>query len=215
MIPCCCKECVESVLPHYYSLDELKTRENRNKDTIECYRSYNDVSIQKLLLQVQIESDNTLKNSKENNVFISYSHKDSIWLDRISQHLKVLKKEGFNLDIWSDTKIKASQKWRDEIFKSLEKAKIGILLISTDFLASDFIIDNELPILLNHARSRGTEILPVIIKPSRFEKNKILAGFQAINKPSSPLSKLSNTRQEEVLVELTNRVEDILLQFKK
>lgn len=215
MIPCCCNECVESVSPHYYSLDELKTREKKKKDTIECYLSYEDVNIQKLLLQVQIESDNTLKNSKENNVFISYSHNDSIWLDRISQHLKVLQKEGFNLDIWSDTKIKASQKWRDEIFRSLENAKIGILLISTDFLASDFIIDNELPILLNHARSRGTEILPVIIKPSRFEKNKILSGFQAINKPSSPLAKLSETKQEEVLVKLTNRVEEILLHFKK
>ncbi len=91
-------------------------------------------------------------------VFISYSHEDKAYLDRLRVHLKPLERENL-IDTWDDTQIKAGENWQKVIETALERAAIAILLISPDFLASDFIIDNELPPLLSAAANKGTCIL--------------------------------------------------------
>ena len=103
-------------------------------------------------------------------VFISYSHADVDFLLRLKIHLRPFEKKGV-IDLWEDTKIKVGEKWNERIEKALDKAAIAILLISADFLASDFIIDNELPPLLHAAEEKGKIILPVIVKPCRFLKD--------------------------------------------
>lgn len=143
-------------------------------------------------------------------IFISYSHKDKEWLDRIQICLKMLKLEGIEIDVWDDTQIKAGDKWRDEITKALEEAKIAILLISMDYLASDFIVENELPPLLEAAEKDGARIIPLLIRPSRFTRNKELSQFQAFNDPNKPLSMLSEAEQDEVRVRLANEIERLL-----
>jgi TIR domain len=55
-----------------------------------------------------------------------------------------LEKKGL-IDPWVDTRISAGEKWKEEIRKALAQARAGVLLISADFVASNFIIDNELP----------------------------------------------------------------------
>jgi hypothetical protein len=149
-------------------------------------------------------------NAQKTRIFISYSHWDSEWLERVQIHLKALNQENSKLEVWDDTKILAGKKWKEEIADALDKCKIAILLISTYFLASDFIANDELPVLLKNAEEKGTKILPLIILPSRFLKNKNLSGFQAVNDPEKPLSKLTLSEQEEILVKLTNDVETYL-----
>ena len=94
-------------------------------------------------------------------VFVSYSHKDARHLARLQVHLTDLVRRGL-VDLWSDTKIVPGTNWREEIKRALESATIGVLLVSADFLASQFIAEDELPPLLKAARTRGTVILPVI-----------------------------------------------------
>jgi hypothetical protein len=148
--------------------------------------------------------------SQKTKIFISYSHTDSDWLEKVKIHLKALNQENNKLEVWDDTKIMAGKKWKEEIAEELNRCKIAILLISTYFLASDFIANNELPVLLKNAEQKGTKILPLIIHPSRFVKNKNLSGFQAVNDPEKPLSRLTFAEQEEILVKLTNDVETYL-----
>ncbi len=136
------------------------------------------------------ESKNSDESPERSNVFISYSHADTDVLTRIMVHLKPLEKQGV-IDLWVDTRIKAGEKWEERIMHALSTAKVAILLVSADFLASDFIIENELPPLLSAAEIEGTKILPVIVKPSRFLRDKNLAKFQAVNDPKFPVIKMT------------------------
>jgi len=141
--------------------------------------------------------------------FISYSHSDSEYLKRLQVHLKPLEKKGL-VDIWQDTKIKTGDKWEEKIAKALSEANIAILLISADFLASDFIVDNELPPLLTKAEVQGTKIVPVIISPCRFSRDKSLSSFQTVNTPDNPLSLMTKNERESIYDKIAADIESAL-----
>ena len=144
-----------------------------------------------------------------NKVFISYSHKDSKWLERLLVHFRPLEREGV-IELWADTRIRAGANWREEIEKALESAKVAVLLISADFLASDFIASDELPPLLAAAEKDGVTIIPLIISPSRFSRVPALARYQSVNDPQSPLTALPTSEREAILVKLTEEIEQYL-----
>jgi len=144
--------------------------------------------------------------ARRHKVFISYSHADRVFLDRIIVHLRPLERQNL-IDFWSDTKIKPGDRWKKEIRKALDEARTAILLISADFLASEFIVTNELPPLLAAAEREGTQIIPVIAKPSRFVRDDSLSGFQAINDPREPLINMAEGEREEVYARLAEIVE--------
>ena len=106
-------------------------------------------------------------------IFVSYCHQDKEYIDRLLVHLKPLEQDG-RVDLWVDTGIHAGDLWKKEIEKALEQSSIAILLVSADFLASDFIRNNELPPILKSAESKGTRILPVVLKPCRFSRDRAL-----------------------------------------
>lgn len=149
-----------------------------------------------------------VQNPGHSQVFISYSHEDKKLLERIKVHLKPYVKKG-EMDLWDDTKIKPGMLWRDEIKKALDSAKVAVLLVSADFLASDFIVDSELPPLLSAAELEGTLIIPVILKPCAFSDSK-LEQFQSINPPSEPLNGMNRNKREQVFAELAKAVKEAL-----
>ena len=142
-------------------------------------------------------------------VFISYSRQDAEWLERLRVHLKPLERR-HGVEVWSDSDIKPGSKWREEINKALASAKIAVLLISADFIASKFVEENELPPLLRAAKSEGAVILPLILSPSMFARIEELSRFQAVNDPSKPLVGLTKSEQEAILVRLTETIENTL-----
>jgi hypothetical protein len=144
-------------------------------------------------------------------VFVSYSHDDDQkWLDRIRVHLARLIREG-RVDLWDDTRIKAGDRWRDEIRTALARARVAVLLISADFYASDFIAKDELPPLLEAERERGLVILGVHINYSSFDSDRTLSEYQTINPPSKPVESLATkAEQEEVFNRLRRRIEELL-----
>src|SRR5438105_804445 len=144
--------------------------------------------------------------SKQHKVFISYSHSDREYLDRLLVHMKPLEREG-KTEIWTDTHLRAGDRWRKEIERALSRATVAVLLISADFMASDFSTNNELPPLLKGAEERGTRITPIIVKPSRFARDANLSHFQSANDPKRPLILLSSGEQEAILDSVSEEVE--------
>ncbi len=140
-------------------------------------------------------------------VFISYSHADAAFLRRLLVHLRPLERSGA-IDLWADTKLTAGGQWKAELQRAVKRARVAVLLISADFLASDFIAENEPPPLLLRAATDGTLIIPVVLTPCRFLREPGLARFQAINDPSRPLITLGPGGQEEVYDSVARVVED-------
>ncbi len=139
-------------------------------------------------------------------IFLSYSHQDKKWLKRLRVHLRPLERD-YNVDIWDDTKIKPGSRWRREIREAISSTKVAVLLISADFLASDFIATDELPPLLRAAEEDGAVILPLILSPCKFLQTKILSQFQTVNNPTQPLIGLPRVKQETVWLQLAEAIE--------
>lgn len=147
-------------------------------------------------------------------VFISYSHSDEKFLVRILVHLRALELHGL-IEQWSDQKIKAGENWKEQIEQALDTAKVAILVVSADFLASNFIINHELPKLLEKAESEGTVILPIVVKHCRFARDSELKCFQAINDPAKPLDGQTDNECEKVFDSLSQRIEQLAIDETK
>lgn len=137
-------------------------------------------------------------------VFISYSHADSDWLKRLQTMLAPLQRRGA-LDVWADTRIQPGQLWKEEIKKALARAKVAVLLVSPDFLASEFIARHEFPTLLEAASKDGLIILWVPVRHSLYEETDI-ARYQAACDPRTPLSTLTAAEQDAALVQIAKKL---------
>lgn len=157
-------------------------------------------------ISTQIKKNKRNNNSKSNSVFISYSHKDYKWLNKFTPHLKVLE-ENNQLTVWNDTKIKPGTRWKNEIKIALSNASTAILLVTPDFLASDFINKEELPVLFRAAEKRGLLILWVAVKFSLY-KETYIAEFQSANNPDKPLVSLSPAKAEQEIVQICQKVKE-------
>ncbi|QSX30658.1 toll/interleukin-1 receptor domain-containing protein [Shewanella cyperi] len=169
-------------------------------------------SLNKVVSNFLINKSNSIQyefKKQASKAFISYSHVDFEYLNRLMVHLKPLEVHNL-IDIWQDTRLKAGDRWSEEISNALDNATIAILLISADFLASDFIVNNELPSILKKAQVNGTKILPVIVSPCRFLREKEMCQFHAINDPNIPLSLLSINEREVYYDKLASEIEKSL-----
>lgn len=214
LIPCNCDECKGTKNPYLYKHSDLKRRIEKGRREVECGKSYEMVNVQQLIDDVLNEkmpgkerSDG--KRGKKNKIFVSYSHKDKVFLDSLKTHIEVMNYEGLSVDMWDDNQISYGDLWKEEIRKALDSAGIAIILLSTKFLASKFIREYELPELLQAAKKEGTVILPLIISPCRFEESP-LSVFQAVNNPQNPLSELSENEREREYLKLMDRIEGLV-----
>jgi predicted acylesterase/phospholipase RssA len=137
----------------------------------------------------------TFKNEgmKRNQVFISYSRNDRPWLEKFKTHLKSI--ERFTgIKAWDDTAIQPGQEWSEEIGRALKATKVAVFLVSADFLASQFIQEQEMKYFLEISKRENVPILWVAISDTLYEVTP-LQHIQCANEPKRPLDKLSSGDQ--------------------
>ncbi len=142
-------------------------------------------------------------------VFISYSHQDETEKEQLLSHLGVLQHTGL-IDLWNDDRIGAGKDWEPEISRAMARAKVAILLVSANFLTSDFILGKEVPNLLKRRQTEGLTIFPVIAKACAWKKVAWLAKMNVRPKNGSPVWGDSGSHVDEDLAVIAEEVADVL-----
>jgi hypothetical protein len=120
-------------------------------------------------------------------LFYSYSHKDEAMRDTLETHLALLRHEGV-IASWHDRKIVAGQEWKGQIDRHLDEADIILLLVSADFLASDYCHKIEMERALERHQAREARVIPVIIRAVDWSGARF-AMLQALPKDGQPVSR--------------------------
>jgi hypothetical protein len=139
-------------------------------------------------------------------VFLSYSHEDEAWKDRLKAHLDALESQGL-LDSWDDRRIEAGASWYVEIQEAMERASVAVLFVSKNFLTSKLIRGQEVPKLLERRRREGLHVIPVIVGSCLWKQEEPLAALQA--RPTDGRS-LASRRGDNLEAELVKIAEEIL-----
>jgi hypothetical protein len=147
---------------------------------------------------------------KKLKVFCSYSHKDAKLLDQLDGHMASLRRS-LAVDTWTDGMIKAGSDWRKEIMTSLETADVILLLISSDFLRSDFCQSIELKRAIERHETDRTLIIPILLRPCDI-KGTVLETFQCIPKGAKPVTEWAN--RDRAFVDIVDRIRAALSDFE-
>jgi TIR domain len=124
-------------------------------------------------------------------LFYSYSHKDERWKDRLETSLTWLRTQGVILD-WHDGRIEPGTEWDKAIDEKLKAAKIILLLVSPDFLASAYCRDVEIAHAIERHKAGTARVIPVILRPVDAWELTEFGKLQALPRNGKPVSTWSN-----------------------
>jgi internalin A len=119
-------------------------------------------------------------------VFISYSHTDEILRAQLETHLKLLQRQGL-ISVWTDRKIAAGEEWKGKIDWALESAEIILLLVSADFIASDYCYDVEMDRALQRHQAKQARVVPIILRAVDWHTAPF-GKLQALPKDAEPIT---------------------------
>lgn len=119
-------------------------------------------------------------------MFISYARADEILKKELLKQLKPLEKSG-KIAVWADQDISSGDEWEKEIYTKLTEANIILLLISSDFINSDYCYDNEMKNALTRHHNNEAIVIPIILRPCQWQKTP-LGKLQALPTNAQPIT---------------------------
>jgi len=119
-------------------------------------------------------------------VFYSYAHADEDFRVELVKHLRLLERQGV-ITGWHDRNISAGTEWKDAIDNHLESAGIILLLISADFLASDYCYDIELKRAMERHAEGKARVIPVILRNCDWS-SALFGKLQALPRNARPIA---------------------------
>ena len=123
-------------------------------------------------------------------VFYSYSHKDEELRDELEKHLSLLKRQGLISD-WHDRRIGAGTEWAQQIDENLNKADVILLLVSSDFMASDYCYELEMTRAMERHDAGDATVIPIILRPCDW-KSAPFGKLQGAPKNAKPVTTWTN-----------------------
>jgi Type ISP C-terminal specificity domain/N-6 DNA Methylase/TIR domain len=123
-------------------------------------------------------------------LFYSYAHEDEALRNQLDKHLKLLQRQGY-ITQWHDRAIDAGSVRSTQIEAHLEAARIILLLVSPDFMASDYCYSIEMQEALNRHKAGTATVIPIILRPT-YLKNAPFADLEALPRDAKPVTTWSN-----------------------
>jgi formylglycine-generating enzyme required for sulfatase activity len=146
-------------------------------------------------------------------VFVSYSHKDKREKDQLVGHLKVLEDAGL-IKLWIDDQIIGGADWRAEIEQAMTQASIAVLLITANFLTSEFIRNKEIARLLKRREREGLIIVPVLAKDCVWQVVEWLTPMNIRPKGGIPVWGKNSRHTNKELAGIANEIAYIIKNLK-
>ena len=143
-------------------------------------------------------------------LFISYSHKDERYRDELRSALTAYERRG-EVTSWDDTCIRPGQQWEHELLDKLERADIVVLLLSNDFISSDYCTLNEMKRALERDAAGENAVVPVVVRSCAFHKIE-LGKIQAIIPGGRPINK--HRDRDGAWLEVTNKLNPVIADLK-
>jgi MinD-like ATPase involved in chromosome partitioning or flagellar assembly len=144
-------------------------------------------------------------------LFLSYSHRDQSFVDELMKHLTLLQRQGV-IDVFYDREIRIGSEWANEISIALEEAQIILLLISSDFLSSDYAYDREVRRAIVKHDTGESRVLPIILRPVNFEGSP-LERMQVLPNNGQPISLWSN--QDEAWLNVVDGIRGAITHLQR
>lgn len=179
-----------------YSYDDLLIFQKENQEKVFIPALSTSFNVNFLLQNVDLNfKEEKIDNEKEHSmkgvsVFISYSHKDEKYKDDLKSHLSALKRDG-TIRIWDDRMIVGGSEWEPEIMNKVSTYDFILLLISSDFINSDFCMSREVEVALERHENKEAVVIPIFIRPCDFTGLKF-GKLQGFPKDAKPISEWDN-----------------------
>lgn len=141
----------------------------------------------------QRQKDKIMATPKPIEVFYSYSHQDEKLRKTLEKHLKFLQRDGI-ISSWHDRKISPGDEWKGEIDSHLKSAQIILLLISADFIASDYCYDIEMKRAMKRHAAGEAKVIPIILRACEWQ-NAPFGKLQALPTDGKPVKSWSNSAE--------------------
>lgn len=139
-------------------------------------------------------------------VFYSYSHRDESLRDELEKHLSILRRQGV-IDNWHDRRIGAGNEWEGSIDDHLNSADVILLLVSADFLASDYCYNIEMRRAMERHEAGEARVIPFILRPVYWRG----APFGKLNAlPTDAVAVISWTNQDEAFTNIARGIAEVV-----
>jgi internalin A len=194
-------------------------RSGRSTIAVEVGEELRDFSVTELLDGIDLPgapraaSPASMKASARGRLplFISYSHKDVVFMDQLRGALVPYERTG-DLQVWADPLIEPGDEWEESINTNLDRAAIIVLLLSNDFIRSYYCIEKELARALERRESGGAAIIPVVVRASRFDKLPI-GRIQAIQPDGKPIDE--HEKPDRAWYEVTKELDRVIARLNR
>ena len=137
-------------------------------------------------------------------VFVSYSHKDRKFKEVFRGFMINLERTG-RVHFWDDDKIQTGADWKVVIFEAMANARIAVLLVTQNFIKSDFINDHELPVLVARNERKELQLFWIPVEPATLT-GTLLEPLQPMTDRNWPLSRRNKPERDHQLVQIYERL---------
>jgi len=144
-------------------------------------------------------------------IFISYSHEDESYKDKLEKHLSILKRNNI-IETWHDRKIIPGEEWDKKIKDELENAQIILLLVSVDFLSSNYCYDIEIKRAVERHDKGEAVLIPIMLRKCDWNETSF-SKIQALPKNAKPVKNFED--EDEAFYSIVEGIKSSIAQLKK
>jgi WD40 repeat protein len=144
-------------------------------------------------------------------IFFCYAREDQALLNQLKTHLLPLQRQGI-IEFWYDREVHAETDWEPEIKKKLDTARIILLLVSPDFMDSDYYYSKEMKQALERHQRGEARVIPIILRPVYWDE-ELLGKLQALPTDGKPVTNSDWRIQDKALYHVTNGISNVVAQL--